>query len=171
MPGLVISDCRIWAMGTSCFTALSCLWGFPKGVPDKVEFWRFAQRSNPKDCHGIGQVWWEWSHRVGSKETQIYQEVTQGLGQGHHYHRHHNHHHDLAQCPPASRWSTWLGARGWSRNRRWPTTTEVSVWSPGCFKSFITKHSSFKHIFVGAAKVLISHRHDDKPPGDNFVAV
>ena len=45
----------------------------------------------------------ESGHRVGSKETQIYQEVTRGLGQGHHYHRHHNHHHDLAQCPPASR--------------------------------------------------------------------
>ena len=43
----------------------------------------------------------ESGQTVGSKETQIYQEVTQGLGQGHHYH--HNHHHDLAQCPPASR--------------------------------------------------------------------
>ena len=43
----------------------------------------------------------EIGHTVGSKETQIYQEVTQGLGQGHHYH--HDHHHDLAQCPPASR--------------------------------------------------------------------
>ena len=48
-------------------------------------------------------VKFESGHRVGSKETQIYQEVTQGLGQGHDYHRHHNHHHDLAQCPPASR--------------------------------------------------------------------
>ena len=45
----------------------------------------------------------ESGHTVGSNETQIYQEVTQGLGQGHDYHRHHNHHHDLAQCPPASR--------------------------------------------------------------------
>ena len=45
----------------------------------------------------------ESGHTEGSNETQIYQEVTRGLGQGHHYHRHHNHHHDLAQCPPASR--------------------------------------------------------------------
>ena len=45
----------------------------------------------------------ESGQTVGSKETQIYQEVTQGLGQGHDHHRHHNHHHDLAQCPPASR--------------------------------------------------------------------
>ena len=70
--------------------------GMPTAVP-KEELDKLI------DGEAVDSYFGESGHTEGSNETQIYQEVTRGLGQGHDYHRHHNHHHDLAQCPPASR--------------------------------------------------------------------